>query len=329
MQTSYIYSVSRTNTLAQYLLTKTDIERLLVAEAGKDLESALKETYLAPYVLRSKDGNIPEAIEHTLIDAKKLIHRISPKGDMFRVLWVQYDIHNLRIFAKARVKKLSFEACEAYTSFRGIYRPEELFAATETNSLSALQPGWQEAFDKAVQFAEAGALDKVDGALDEVLFETIKRIANTIGDSFIKEYTTAVIDLYNVKSRLRALRYPEVTFTPSFVSGGTLPIEALETTEDVYTALGKLSNTTDFWKEAIDIYQETGNSTQLDARGNEHLLSLAKKGSFDMFSSASLVLYYLQCRQAAGNVRTIVVGKNSGMNLAEIRANLNFAYVYE
>ena len=107
MQTSYIYSVSRVNTLAQYLLTKTDIERLLVAQPGEDLQSALKETYLAPYVLRAKDGDVAEAIELTLIDAKKLVHHIAPNGDMFRVLWARYDIHNLRVFAKAKAKNLT------------------------------------------------------------------------------------------------------------------------------------------------------------------------------------------------------------------------------
>jgi len=40
-----------------------------------------------------------------------------------------------------------------------------------------------------------------------------------------------------------------------------------------------------------------------------------------------LVLYYLQTRQAAANVRTIVVGKNSGMTAEDIRSNLRLAYV--
>jgi vacuolar-type H+-ATPase subunit C/Vma6 len=46
-----------------------------------------------------------------------------------------------------------------------------------------------------------------------------------------------------------------------------------------------------------------------------------------MFSSASLVLYYLLCRQAAANIRTIVVGRNSGQSEEAIRANLRLAYV--
>ena len=54
MQTSYIYSVSRANTLKQFLLTKTDIERLLVVESDAELHTALKETYLAPFVAEEK-----------------------------------------------------------------------------------------------------------------------------------------------------------------------------------------------------------------------------------------------------------------------------------
>ncbi len=102
MQTSYIYSASKANALSQALLSITEIERLLVADPGDDLQSALKESYLASYVVRVPDEDVSLAIEETLTHAKKLIHRITPQGDMFRIMWVQYDIHNLRVFAKAR-----------------------------------------------------------------------------------------------------------------------------------------------------------------------------------------------------------------------------------
>ena len=46
-----------------------------------------------------------------------------------------------------------------------------------------------------------------------------------------------------------------------------------------------------------------------------------------MFSSASLILYYLRTRQAAANIRTIVVGRTSGQSVNAIRANLRTAYV--
>jgi Archaeal/vacuolar-type H+-ATPase subunit C len=82
-----------------------------------------------------------------------------------------------------------------------------------------------------------------------------------------------------------------------------------------------------FFTAAVDAYDATGNTTQLDARIDDYLVTLAKAASTDMFSSASLVLYYLRARQAAQNIRTIVVGRSSGMTEDAIRANLRLAYV--
>lgn len=328
METSYIYSVSRVNTLAQYLLTKSDIERLLVAQAGPELESALKETYLAPYVLQTKNGDVGEAIEHTLIEAKRLIHRISPCGDLFRVLWIRYDIHNLRVFAKAKVKKLAFKDLESLMSNRGIYDPAYLFEVAEAGRLNSLQIGWQEAFAEAVLYAEEGALDKVDGVLDEVLFATMKRIAEYYKNPFITNFVINEINVHNLRSRLRRLQHQTVHFAADYIAGGTIPARAMESKDAIYAAFETLASA-DFWRSAIETCKETGNTTELDVRCREYLLMTAKEASRDVFSAASLVLYYLQCQQSATNVRTIVVGKNSGMSVEDIRANLNFAYVNE
>jgi len=328
MQTSYIYSVSRANALNQFLLTKADIERLLVADPGEDLQSALKETYLAPYVTRLESDETAEAIEETLIEAKRMIHRIAPHGDMFRVLWVQYDIHNLRVFAKAKVQKLSYEECVPFVSKRGIYNPEELFESAEKEQLNSRQSGWQEAFDEAVRFVSDGELSRVDKVFDEAYFTTARAIAKKGNDAFIEAYLRAFIDLYNLKAALRTVKYPQIISGTSQVAGGSVTLESGITVEELqkrfYTHGGE-----EYWREAIAYYLETGNSTRLDARSDEYLLTLAKEKSYDMFSSASLVLYYLQCRQSAANVRTIVVGKNSGMKEADIRANLRMAYVNE
>lgn len=326
MQTSFIYSASRVNTLAQYLLTKADIDRLLVAAPGAELQSAIKETYLAPFVLQVVDENVAEAIEQTLIDAKKLIHRVAPDGDMFRVLWVQYDIHNLRVIAKAQAVGHSYAEIEPLLSKRGIYEPSELFTRVEASELNRLQSGWQEAYDVALRLVEAGELSAVDGVFDELYFKTLDRIAVKSHDAFILRYTRAFLDLYNLKAQLRKAANPQVTFTPVFVSGGSFSLHEIDSKESALQAFANIGGDA-FWREAIEVFEETGNTTQIDARADEYMINLAKQASFDMFSSASLVLYYLQCRQSAANIRTIVVGKNSGMSEADIRRNLRMTYV--
>lgn len=326
MQTSYIYSTSRVNTLSQFLLTKTDIERLLVAAPGEELQSALKETYLAPYVLRVENEDVALAIEETLIDVKRLIHRIAPNGDMFRVLWVHYDIHNLRVFAKAQAKSMSYGQIEPLTSRRGIYEPDQLFGYVEQQQLNHLQPGWQGVYDDAVELVKEGKLDKVDGVFDALFFTSARRIAASSDDAFIKRLVATMIDLYNLKSKLRSMTFPEVEFSPTFVEGGTFGELKDVTREEVFEYFGRLAPS-EHWRSAFEFFIETGNTSQIDARSDECLVNVAKQASFDMFSSASLVLYYLQCRQAAANIRTIVVGRNSGQSEEAIRANLRLAYV--
>ncbi len=331
MQTSYIYSVSRVNTLREYLLTKTDIERLLVAAPGDELHTALKETYLAPYLTRLDDEDMAKAIELTLIDAKRLVHQIAPHGDMFRVLWVHYDIHNLRVFAKAKHEQITFSDLAPYLSQRGVYDPVVLYENAENRTLDSMQVGWkaQEVFDRAVALVQEGRLEAVDALFDVLYFETAKAIAEKSGDLFIKRFVIANIDIFNVKSRLRALSHQAVADNGvHFIAGGTFSKESLDTKDDTLTALSRLGSSAQ-WTSAIEQYSKSGNTTSLDVAADEYLIALAKEASSDMFSSASLVLYYLLCRQSAANVRTIVVGKNSGMSEDSIRANLRMSYVNE
>lgn len=325
MQTSYIYSASRMNTQTENLLTRMDIDRLLVTTPGDGLHTALKETYLAPYLLQSGE-NMAIAIEQHLIEAKKLIHRVSPKGDIFRVLWVQYDIHNLRVFAKAGVTGLSLEACARYLSKRGIYEPEYLYERISAGRLNGLQQGWQEAYDESLRLIAVGDLESVDGVFDQLFFTTVARMAEMQSDRFIKKYHKTLIDLHNLKSRLRTLSYPNMPANTNYVSGGNFALSEIETKEQVFALYQNLGGEA-HWREAIETYTETKNTTQLDARADDFMLTMTREAGYDMFSSASLVLYYLRCRQSAANIRLITVGIDGGMTEKDIRPNLRLAYV--
>lgn len=328
MQSSYIYSVSRTNTLAQSLLGKTDIERLLVADPGEELQFALKETYLASYLLHVGEENFPLAIEETLIEAKRLVHRLAPNGDMFRFLWALYDIQNLRVFAKARAAGLSYESIVPFTSRRGIYEPSYLYERAEAGTLNALQLGWQDAFNEATRHAAEREIAKIGMVFDELYFTTSTRITEQAHDRFISRYQTALIDIFNLRRRLRMLAHPGFVSATGFVAGGSFSERLVETLDQVYSQFANLGGAA-HWEDALEHHRVTGNTTRLDARADEYLLTIAKQASVDVFSPASLVSYYLLTRQAAANIRTIIVGKESGMSPADIRANLRLAYVNE
>lgn len=328
METSYIYSVSRTNALSEALLTKSDIERLFAAEPGVDLDSALKEVYLAPYILRTKTGDIAEALEQTLIDAKQMIHSIAPVGDMFHPLWIQYDVHNLRVFAKVQARSMSYTDVADIVSHRGIYEPHHLYEHAEKGTLQHLQAGWQDAFNRAVEYTSKGELSAVDGVFDALYFETSIRIAGTVGDAFMKSLVVTLIDLYNIKSQLRGIRHAEIGGRAMMVPGGNSSCTGTHTRESLFKLLQTYGGATR-WHDAVTYYMETGHSTRFDARLDEYMIEYAHTYAREhlTFNAASLVEYYLKCRQSAANIRTIVVGKKSGVPEAEIRTNLRMAYV--
>lgn len=325
MQTSYIYSTSRVNTVSEDLLTKADIDRLLVAKPGVEYTEALKETYLAPFLIQA-DDDVRVALRTAQNEAKTLLMQVSPQQSLLKGVWLQYDVHNLRVLAKAAVAGASPEDVEPHLSDLGIYDPTYVRELATSNSLNRLEQDWQEAYEEAIRSASGGDLEAIDGIFDELYFKTADRIIKQTQDAFMNRFLKATIDLHNLKSRLRTLTYPDMGFRASYLSGGSYASNEIETKEQVLAVYAKLGSEA-LWRDAIEYYTATNNTTRLDARAEDYLLSLTREAAYNMFSSASLVLYYLRSQQSADNIRTISVGLNSGMKEEDIRANLRTAYV--
>ncbi len=135
------------------------------------------------------------------------------------------------------------------------------------------------------------------------------------------------VNLQNLSGRLRQLENKSINFNPKLITKtGVLRVDQLDSIEEILQEFTKFGGE-NFWREAIEHYQTSRHLTKISIKMREYCLLLAKKQSSDMFSSASLVLYYLKCQQVIDNLRMIVVGKNSGMELSEIKSNLQTMYV--
>ncbi len=324
MQTNYIYSTNRVTAVATTLLQTADIERLLQTTSSMELVDVLKETYLGAYLDTVTAEQVTSALETAVMDAKRTIETISPVKDLFQLLWIQHDIHNLRTFAKATRHEVSYSDLTGLLSERGHYSSTVLHSYLERNELNRLQTGWQEVYDQAVRHVADGEIDKVDALFDQLYFNTIIRLATWHRDVFLTVYVRALIDCYNLKAKLRVLRYPALTATTAHVSGGTFAASELETKDQVKQAAAVLG-TVD-WEVALTQYEETGNTTVFDVCVDAYLFQLAKQASYDAFSSASIVRYYRLAEANVSNVRAIINGKNSRMDETIIRANLRLVY---
>ena len=324
MQTNYIYSTNRLTTVATTLLSAAEVDQLLGATTDAELLDVIKETYLGQHLNTGQDDDINVALEAALAEAKRTIELSAPGLNTFQLLWIGNDIHNLRVFAKASTKEIPYSDLESLVSKRGHYDPTVLFAYLERSELNRLQPNWQDVYEQAARHAADGEIDKVDAIFDQLYFNTVVRLVSLGRDVFLTKYVRALIDCYNLKTKLRVLRYPSLVNTTTFVSGGTFAATELESLDQVKQALATLGNVD--WEAALTNYDETGNTTAFDVCVDQYLLALSKQASYDVFSSASVVHFYLLANAAASDIRTIWNGKGIGRDETIIRANLRIAY---
>jgi vacuolar-type H+-ATPase subunit C/Vma6 len=192
--------------------------------------------------------------------------------------------------------------------------------------LNSLEDGWQTAYNEALRVSEDG--QSADTIFDQLYFDTITRKAITSGDTFLQQYTRTVIDLYNLKAQLRILVHPQVASGVKHISGGSFGVGKIETKEQILAIYQTMGGQT-VWRSAVESYLESQNTTELDARADDYVLSMTREAAYDMFSSASLVLYYLRSKQSAANIRTLITLRDAGVTEDKITPNLRTAYVKE
>lgn len=326
MNTSYIYSASRVQALGQTLLTEADVERLLAAPTAGERFRALHESYLAPYLDQDDMPAAMTALDRHLQEVKRVVLGIAPEARPLSVLWLKYDFHNLRIFMRGKLERLSYEATTALFSGQSYYPADQFYEYAVANTLNRLEPELHEAYHEAYRYLEARDGAAADRIVDAAYFACVRRIVGGTTDSFLRQHVAGRIDLFNLTSRLRTLAHNHVDFDRVFVSGGTIRRDQIEILEQTLAAFAELGGES-FWRAALTEYQDTGHSTRIDARADDYLLQQAVTTSVDIFSSASLVAYVLKAREAAATVRAVLVGTASGLPAHTIRHNLRPTYV--
>jgi len=326
MKTSYIYSSSRVKALEKELLSESDIERLMEVDRGEKFIQALKETYLATYLVGEETNDVFEALEKSIVESKQLICRIAPEVKLFDFLWVRYDIHNLRVILKAKKADLLQDEIMPFLSKSGKYAPETILEHVNAGTLNRLESEFQTIYEQAGKVIVEQGIVEADLLFDAGYFELVKRLVSDTRDLSLATIMRLQIDLYNIKTRLRTLVVERTKDNSWFVSGGNLRLQDIELKEQALASLINYGGE-QHWREAIELYSNEGHSTLIDVRSDDHLLATVRNISNDIFSPASLVAYFLNTQNSAKIIQTIIVGKESGQSEALIRTQLRTLYV--
>ena len=327
MNTSYIYSATRVNTLTPSLLQEADIARMLEANTADDLKLAIKESYLGSYM---EDGagtfNIETALQNNLQSNKDIVMSIAPKPRDLAIMWLEADIHNLRVFIKA--KNAEFDQTETYQQFLpyGLYAVDTFYSHAVADTLYRLEPELHTAYHTGYRLAEEGSFHKLETTLDQTYFACQKRLAEESHNLFLVAFVKLQIDLYNLKTRLRTLKTKtRHDFDRLYVEGGTVNKDALGTYEQTLATLYTFGGEA-LWREVIQTYEEKNDSLPLELLLERYVAGYVAEAKNDIFSLASLISYILQVRLSGTVLRMLFVGKESGIDNKVLQDNVNIVY---
>jgi V/A-type H+-transporting ATPase subunit C len=275
------------------------------------------------HLAKRGEQDITEALDEYIAEARMALASMAPKKEVLDVLWIKYDYHNLKTIIKSKRAGLDEESIKALCFAGGKHSPDTLIKAYEDGTLARLNNHFADAAEKA---RSASHIFEIDLAMNEHYFKTIKNIALTSKDAFVKDFVILQIDLFNVKAALRAELLQNVDPKTVYISGGTFRRKDLEKRKDILESLRRIGNEKD-WADAITQFEKTGDYTHLEKASDEHTINFLRSRSTQVFSPAPIFSYFTLLKNNAQTIGAVIVAKRSGVPEKELRTILRRVYV--
>jgi V/A-type H+-transporting ATPase subunit C len=321
MDRRYTHAGTRAKVMEYGLLNETQIERLVSAKDVKEVMNVLQDTFLAPYLNDDPHRSVTDALDQAVVDAKKTLTLIAPDPQVLHILWLKYDFHNLKTIVKGKRSGESNEAILDDCFRGGVFAPTELLKAFEGDRLQSLSLYFKDAVRRA---EDAKHVFEIDVAMNMYYFKAIRDIADRSRDSFLREYVTLLINVFNVKAALRALGIADISQKDVFVRGGSLG-QGLDSKKQILEKLCLIGGER-LWIKAIEDYETSGDYTLLEKTSDEYLATYVKEQSLSIFTPASLFSYFTALKQHAQIIGSVLVAKRSGLSEKDLRVILRRVY---
>ena len=305
----YIYAGTSSYALQQKLLSETQRELLLGTHSHQEFLEALQGTFFGTYLTSAK-GDVEKALRNVLTDAKKALIALSPEPDLLDIMWHKYDFYNLRVMLKRGEDGNGTDNGDILFPM-GTYSLETLSKVVQTGSFSSLNSH----LAAAVKDAKKNTKVSMSAVMDRHYLLYAVQKADEVGNPFLSKYIALLVDLYNLRSRLRAAAGSEdgVATGVEHVSGGTIPPHNLDRTDDILARLSKFGGDA-LWKDAIEAYKDRGDFTLIDKTADDYTMKWLKGQTVDLHSPAPLFGYLANVKENVQFIRAVGIAKYVGLS---------------
>ncbi len=219
----YIYSNTRASARYATLLKGKTYDELISAASFEEAIAILEDSSYSKIVEESNIVSIADALDMELYKEYEWIFRISPPKtkeimSAIKDIFVIKDIKRaLNSFSKGEMPRLRFIKGELKNSIESSPDMQTFIAAMESTR-----------FKDELARANANDLSETYTRLDIAYYRRVSSVINKCDDDDVRaafnEYWSVMIDFANIRMLIRALRMKK---TPSLLTNGTIPIEAL------------------------------------------------------------------------------------------------------
>jgi len=262
---------------------------------------------------------------------KAYIEANAPDLTLIGLLYLKYDVHNLKVLLKDKFLNTSNQHLFVDLGTRPV---SELAEMAESGNYDTLNP------EIALRLREIDSRFEqeknplwIDLLLDKGLYDAMFKLSETNKSRYIRELVMTQIDLINIKTliRIKASSYEKEMLKDFIIDHGHLNLAFYEEAYDeALSALpGKL---TIYGYEALleEAIEDFGNITSLvkyEQLAEAFFFEKVKQAKYIAFGIEPLIGYILAIENEAKLIRMIMVGKINNIPVDAIKERLGDVYV--
>ena len=314
----FAYAHGRSGVLQQLLLTQSDLDRLLGASGGKEVEQILIELKMTSIIDQGiREGN--DVLNAVGAWIRKEVEQMTPlsRQPIFNILWMEGDAPFLAYLLKEKQGLTSPISTEP-TSGISAYSSDALRALVRDDDEGTL-PEHLVSFVK--EMSEEQDLDArtIDTRVSQYVANTSLALARAANSKLIQRYVQHLIDLQNIRTALRLADEEDEVCLPYLLEGGTIDSNDLAgPLENTIKAIGR-SNLGYFLNDCLQTIDDVNalerNLSEVIAVDIADMwnvtLSIEPTFAFAAIAIAQLKL-----------LRMILIGKRNGLSPQDIKKAL-------
>lgn len=319
----YLYASGLIRTLENKMPDLNDIERMTDASGSSEAFKVFNDTDYADNLLDVEAKDFNKALEDDFIQLKDLFFHIVPDEILLKIIFYQYDFHNIKLCFK---EKYSEKNLEEYSSSLGFSNYQKVRKAIIDGERGDLPEKIEEAINYIKKrINEEKALPYlIDRWADQKYFETIYNLSQKTNNIFIKKLVLLQIDIVNLKNFIRGKRMNRENdyIVSELLPNGNISLKEFKelVEKPIEEGVGYLRKY--FSKEAarfIDDFLEKKNLWELEKNLENLETNFIRQSKFIAYGPEVVLGYYHAKKNATRNVRLIMTAKLNNIKSEEIK----------